>query len=46
MAHPVVTVFREFEPIIARARALEAGGYQLLNASLPPFNWKLTFCRA
>ena len=34
------------EPIIARVRALEAGGYQLLNASLPPFNWELTFCRA
>jgi FkbM family methyltransferase len=34
------------DPIIARVRALEAGGYQLVNASLPPFNWKLTFCRA
>ncbi|MHB8241283.1 MAG: FkbM family methyltransferase [Solirubrobacteraceae bacterium] len=34
------------EPIIERVRALEAGGYKLLNASLPPFNWKLTFSRA
>jgi FkbM family methyltransferase len=34
------------DPIIARVRALEAGGYQLVNASLPPFNWKLTFCGA
>ncbi len=25
-------------------QALEEGGYQLVRASLPPFNWKLTFC--
>jgi FkbM family methyltransferase len=25
-------------------KALEAAGYRLVHASLPPFNWKLTFC--
>jgi FkbM family methyltransferase len=25
---------------------LEAAGYELAHASLPPFNWKLTFCSA
>jgi FkbM family methyltransferase len=34
------------EPIVRRVRALEVGGYQLVNASLPPFNWKLTFVAA
>jgi FkbM family methyltransferase len=33
-------------PILDRVHALNAAGYQLVNASLPPFNWKLTFCRA
>jgi FkbM family methyltransferase len=33
------------QPIVQRVHALEAAGYQLVNASLPPFNWKLTFCR-
>jgi FkbM family methyltransferase len=32
-------------PILDRVRALKAAGYKLVNASLPPFNWKLTFCR-
>jgi FkbM family methyltransferase len=32
------------DPIVARIRALEAGGYELVHASLLPFNWKLTFC--
>lgn len=31
-------------PIVEQIHALEQGGYQLVNASLPPFNWKLTFC--
>lgn len=31
-------------PILAQIEALEAGGYRPINASLPPFNWKLTFC--
>lgn len=26
--------------------ALEAAGYEPVHASLPPFNWKLTFCSA
>ncbi len=34
------------EPIIQRIRALELADYRLVNASLPPFNWKLTFCPA
>ncbi len=31
-------------PILRRVRALERNGYRLVNLSLPPFNWKLTFC--
>jgi FkbM family methyltransferase len=31
-------------PIVEQIRALADGGYELVNASLPPFNWKLTFC--
>ena len=31
-------------PIVDRIRALEGAGYELVDASLPPFNWKLTFC--
>jgi FkbM family methyltransferase len=30
-------------PIVDRVRALDAAGYRLVRASLPPFNWKLTF---
>ncbi|HEY7952576.1 MAG TPA: FkbM family methyltransferase [Solirubrobacteraceae bacterium] len=32
------------QKIRAEIAALEAAGYELVNASLPPFNWKLTFC--
>lgn len=31
-------------PIVDRVSRLQAAGYELVNASLPPFNWKLTFC--
>ncbi len=33
-------------PIRRQIEALEAGGFELVCASLPPFNWKLTFRRA
>jgi FkbM family methyltransferase len=33
-------------PIVDEVGAIEAAGYRLLHASLPPFNWKLTFCVA
>jgi FkbM family methyltransferase len=31
-------------PIREQIAALEQAGYELVCASLPPFNWKLTFC--
>jgi FkbM family methyltransferase len=34
------------QPILDQVRALEAAGYRLIRASLPPFNWKLTFSAA
>jgi hypothetical protein len=38
-AHP-----EPVKPIVQRVRALEAAGYELVSASLPSFNWRLTFC--
>jgi FkbM family methyltransferase len=32
--------------IVGEVRELEAAGYRPVNASLPPYNWKLTFARA
>jgi FkbM family methyltransferase len=31
------------QPIERQIEALQLAGYRLVNASLPPFNWKLTF---
>jgi FkbM family methyltransferase len=33
-------------PILERVDGLRAAGFELVNASLEPFNWRLTFCSA
>jgi hypothetical protein len=33
-------------PILERVDGLRAAGFDLVNASLEPFNWRLTFCSA